>query len=46
MFKSVKYNDNAIFVEPVPWLFKQLVENYDKEMADRLINKQLTNINF
>jgi len=31
VFKSVKYNDNAIFVEPVPWLCKQLVENYDNE---------------
>ena len=30
IFKSLDDSDNALFVEPIPWLFEQLVENYNE----------------
>ena len=48
VFKSIKYNDNAIFVEPVPWLFEQLVKNYNEEYSNNsfiFINKAVSNKN-
>jgi|TARA_Y100000310_G_C20606114_1_gene775549 FkbM family methyltransferase len=48
VFKSIKYNDNAIFVEPVPWLFEQLVKNYNEEYLNNsfiFLNKAVSSKN-
>ena len=41
IFKSLTDSDNALFVEPIPWLFEQLVENYN----ERYLNNSFIFIN-
>jgi len=46
LFNQISRNDNCIFVEPVPYLFKQLVKNYDIKYPNNkfiFINKAVSN---
>jgi FkbM family methyltransferase len=45
LFNNVSVNDNCIFIEPVPYLFKQLKENYNNKYSDNnftFINKAVS----
>jgi FkbM family methyltransferase len=45
-YHSVSINDSCVFVEPIPYLFEQLKENYDKKYPGNsfiFINKAVSN---
>ena len=46
VFNKVEPTDNAIFIEPVPFLFSKLIENYTKKCPNNnfiFINKAVSN---